>query len=232
MWEWFDKIYCISLAQRGDRRKEAEKQFKSVGLSDLVAFHIVNKHPDNPEKGIYESHMDCMKMGLATGARHIVIFEDDILFDRFDPEILRNGIDFMASDIPWNMMHLGCMVKGSRSSDYTSVRRVRYRSLTHACVLNRIFAEQLAKHPWHGIPYDDFLRDLQDDRTYALYPSFAFQNNSRSDNDRYLPLDQVRRIFGGLRRLQKMNEVYHRYRPLIIAAHILAVAGILIWVTA
>ena len=229
MWDFFDKVYCISLTERPDRRREARDQFGKVGLSGRVEFHIVDKHPADPERGVYESHIDCMKKGLAAGARRILIFEDDIVFDRFDPEVLKNGIDFMTADPHWNLVMLGCMVKGSRATPYPSVRNIRYRSLTHACILNRPFAEKLARTPWHGVPYDDMLRDLEDDRFYTLCPSFAFQSNSPSDNERYLPLDRVRRIFGGLRRLQKMNEFYHRYRWGIIGGHVVVGVGVLGW---
>ena len=86
MWEFFDKIYCISLTERPDRRREARHQFASVGLSARVEYHIVDKHPTDPEQGVYESHIDCLKKGLSNGARRILIFEDDIRFDRFDPD--------------------------------------------------------------------------------------------------------------------------------------------------
>ncbi len=220
-WDYFDKIYCISLTERPDRREEAQKGFQAVGLLGKVEFHIVDKNRADPEQGVYESHMECIRKGLAAGARQILIFEDDIVFDRFDPNLLENGIDFMKVDKDWHMLFLGCMVKGSRSTPYPSVQKIRYRSLTHACILNRKFAQGIAQKSWQGVPYDDMLRDLDDDRFYELYPSFAFQSSSPSDNERYLPLDRIRRVFGGLRRLQKMNEVYHRHRLIIIGVHIL-----------
>ena len=71
-------------------------------------------------------------------------------------------------------------------------------------------------------------RNLKDENTYAVYPAFAFQSSSRSDNLRYLKLDRFRRMCGGLRRLQKINEWYHRRRPFVIGCHILFVI-LLIW---
>ena len=82
-WDCFDKIYCISLTERTDRRATARAQFESVGLSNLVEFVIIEKHPEGSERGCYESHMTCMGKGLAEGAERILIFEDDIVFDRF-----------------------------------------------------------------------------------------------------------------------------------------------------
>ena len=227
-WHVFDKVYCISLDERTDRREEAQAQFAKVGLLENVEFVVVPKHPTDCEQGIYESHLTCMNKGIAAGARHILIFEDDVCFDRFNPHLLDRCANFMATASQWHILFLGCMVKGSRAVDDTSIRQIRYRSLTHAYAIRRSFAEFIVQqHPWHGVPYDDFLRDLKDDQFFAIYPMFAFQSNSRSDNERYLPLDRFRRFCGGLMRLQKNNEFYHRYKWLIIAVHVPAL--ILLW---
>ena len=81
-WAFFDKIYCISLDTRPDRRKQAEKQFADVGLLERVEFIIVEKHPVNQEKGIFQSHMFCLSKGLKANARNILIFEDDVFFKK------------------------------------------------------------------------------------------------------------------------------------------------------
>lgn len=227
-WDFFDRIYCISVAERTDRRREALAQFARVGLAERVEFVIVERHPTDCEQGCYESHMLCMSKGLQAGAANMLIFEDDIRFDRFSTAVLRGCIDFMAGDPDWHMLFLGCMVKQSRRTNHPAVMRIRYRSLTHAYAVHRRFARELTRHPWHGVPYDDFLKNWGDDRTYAAYPSFAFQSDSRSDNLRYLPLDRWRRMLGGLCRLQKSNEFYHRHRGVIIAAHALALLLILL----
>ncbi len=228
-WHLIDKAYCISVDERTDRRKEARAQFAKVGLLEKIEFVVVPKHPSDCEQGIYESHLICMRKGIEAGARHILIFEDDICFQRYDPALLVRGANFMATHTQWRMLFLGCMVKSSRATDHPSVRQIRYRSLTHAYVIQRAFAAEIVQHhPWHQIPYDDFLRDLEDDQFYAVYPMFAFQSNSRSDNMRYLPLDRFRRLCGGLVRLQKNNELYHRHKGLIIGAHVLAIILLLL----
>ncbi len=226
-WDRFDKIYCISLTERADRRATAAAQFEAVGLSDRVEFMLVEKHPEDCEQGCYESHLACMKKGLAEGAERILIFEDDIVFDRFSHGLLERTRDFCVWHTRWHMLFLGCMVKASRRTTYPAIRRIKFRSLTHAYVIHRRFAEELVRQAWQQVPYDDFLRDLKDRETYALYPSIAFQSNARSDNERYLPLDRVRRIMGGLRNLQKFDEFYHRRRSLVIGAHLLVVVLIL-----
>lgn len=227
-WNRFDKIYCISLTEREDRRTSAAAQFETVGLSHQVEFIIVDKHPTNCEQGCYESHMTCMKKGLAEGAERILIFEDDIVFSRFSSETLAHSIDFCLRHAEWHVLFLGCMVKGSSRTRFPSIQNITYRSLTHAYAVHRRFAEVLVECPWQQIPYDDFLRDLKDRESYAVYPSFCFQSNARSNNERYLPLDRARRICSGLQNLQKLDEFYHRQRPLIIGAHLLT-ALLILW---
>ena len=230
-WEYFDRIYCISIDERADRREQAKAQFRAVGLADKVEFVVVKKHPVDCEQGIYESHILCMAKGIRALSGNIVIFEDDIVFDRFNPDTLEKCIDFLTTNTDWKIMFLGCMVKKSVKTDNRSVTKVRFRSLCHAYVVTREFAETIVKIPWQQIPFDDMLRDIKDDQMYAVYPSFAFQSNSRSDNQRYLPLDRFRRLCGGLRGLQKMNEFYHYNKTLIIGAHILLVLLLIVILT-
>ncbi|MCJ7684745.1 MAG: glycosyltransferase [Desulfobacteraceae bacterium] len=230
-WEYFDKIYCISLYERVDRREQAKTQFRAVGLADRVEFVVVKKHPVDCEQGIYESHILCIEKGIRAHAENIVIFEDDIIFDRFNPDTLEKCIGFLRTNTDWKMMFFGCMVKKSGKTDNISVLKIRFRSLAHAYVLTGEFAETIVKIPWQKIPFDDMLRGITDNQMYAVYPSFAFQSNSRSDNQRYLTLDRFRRLCGGLRRIQKMNEFFHYNKTFIIGAHILLVLLLIVILT-
>lgn len=228
LWRFFDKVYCINLQERPDRKREAEKEFKKVGLSDKVEFYTVKRHPFNIEQGIYESHMACIEKGLKENAETIVIFEDDIVFDRFRVETLKGCIAFMTSGRSWNMLFFGCLVNGVKKTDYPSVLKIRYRSLTQGYVISRRYAEKFVKHKWAGISYDGFLHDVQDN-FYAACPSFAFQSNSESDNLKYLKLDRFRRVFGGLKPIQKLNELFFRYPVTMITVHFLLIICF-IWV--
>jgi len=78
------------------------------------------------------------------------------------------------------------------------------------------------KIPWQGIAFDDMLRK-QAAGFYAVYPAFAFQSNTASDNDSCRRLERIRRLWGGLRRIQKANEFYHRHKAIVIAVHIVFV---------
>jgi GR25 family glycosyltransferase involved in LPS biosynthesis len=226
-WSFVDRIYCISLKDRADRRSTALAQFAAVGLAGAVEFVVVDKHPSDSEQGIYESHLSCMKRGLAAAARRILIFEDDVVFRRFSAPRIKDINTFMRDNGDWQAFFLGCLVNSSRRTDFSSVVRIDYRSLSHAYVVTAAFARDLiANRPWSGVAFDAMLRDVQSSRMYALYPSIAFQSSAASDNDRYLPLDRFRRLCGGLEHIQRCNEFYQLHKRAIIGGHLLALLAI------
>lgn len=225
-WDFFDRLYCISLREREDRRQSARREFAKVGLADRVEFVLGEHHPTNNEQGIYESHMWCLSKGLEAGANHIVIFEDDVEFDRFDPERLRRCVEFMRQHREWKVLLLGALICGSRKTSDPCVQKVRYQSLTHAYALNRHYAETLAYEPWRGIVNDTLFRPLTEG-VYALYPMCAFQKDIATDNYKYPKLVVIRHLLGGLKFIQKANEFYHRHKTGIYAAHVIVVLLVL-----
>jgi GR25 family glycosyltransferase involved in LPS biosynthesis len=224
-WDFFDRIYCITLEDRTDRRTAAAAEFSKVGILPKVEFVSVRRHPENSEQGIFESHLGCIERGLAAGARTIAIFEDDVVFDRYAPDTLARCLDFLSEHRRWSVLFFGCLVKGSRPTAIRPLLQIRYRSLAHAYAINRPFAERLAKKRWEGAAFDAMLRS-EPGLYFSVYPAFAFQSDSPTDNMAGVRLDRFRRWCGGLCRIQKMNEFYHRHRTPIIAAHVLAILAI------
>ncbi|OQY12814.1 MAG: hypothetical protein B6I31_02470 [Desulfobacteraceae bacterium 4572_19] len=230
-WKFFDKIFCISVDDRTDRQQQAKAQFKSVGLLDFVEFILVKRHPENCEQGIYESHLFCIKKALDAGANTTLIFEDDIIFNRFTPETLEVCINFLLSDTNWKLFFMGCLVRKSnvltnKKNHTPSILEIEYRSLTHAYVLNKKTSEKILEKKWDGTAYDEMLNTINGG-VYAVYPSFAFQSNSPTDNKNWLKLDKFRRYFGGLERIQKINELYCRHKICVISVHVFIILIIL-----
>ena len=221
-WDFFDRLYCVSLREREDRRNSALEEFSKAGLADRVEFVLGERHPSDMEQGVYESHMICLRKGLEAGARNIVIFEDDVEFDRFDPERLRSCTDFLRQQPEWKVLLIGALIRSSRKTNNPCVQKVRYQSLTHAYALNRHYAETLAYEPWQGIVNDTLFRPLADD-VYAIYPMCAFQKNFTSDNYKYPMLIIIRRLLGGLKRIQKANEFYHRHKLGIYTVQVIVI---------
>ncbi|MFH2124006.1 MAG: glycosyltransferase [Pseudomonadota bacterium] len=223
-WLFFDKIYCISIDKRLDRRTEAKKQFASVGLLERVEFELVTKHPDNQEKGIFQSHMQCLHKGLQAGARHILIFEDDILFQEFNGQNLHHATTFLQTLPAWNAFFPGALTTRITRTTEPSVVKIRYRCLAHAYALNRPFAQRIVQEEWSGIPFDDLLR-RHDKDFFALSPMIAFQGRAGTDNQTVV-LDKMRRFFGGLPFIQKTNETFQRHKQLIVSLHLLFLAAL------
>jgi hypothetical protein len=227
-WDFFDRIYCISLEGREDRRLAAAASFAQVGLTGKVEFVLVRRHPFNTEQGMYESHMTCLRKGLEAGAERIVVFEDDVVFDRFDTEHFRQCTQFLVEHPDWKVLLLGALIRTSRKTTNPFVQEVSYQSLAHAYAVSRPYAQTLAYQPWQGIVIDTLFRPLTD-HIYAVYPMFAFQNDSASDNDKkYKGLERFRQLCGGLKRIQKANEFYLRHKMGIIAGHIMILLLLLI----
>ena len=227
-WEFIDKAYCISLKHRSDRRQRSQSQFAGIGLLDRVEYVSAALYPGKSEQGIYDSHMRCITLGLETGAQRIAVFEDDVVFRRFEPARVVQSARFLQALEDWQVFFLGCLVSRSFSTRCDAVRRVRYRSLAHAYVLNRAFAERLIESKWAGQPFDAVLRDSAQ-ASYALYPALAFQSDARSDNQRLWVLDRLRRLCGGLGFIQAMNERCHRHFRIVVIFHLLAVLAVSGW---
>jgi hypothetical protein len=226
VWDYFDCFYCVSLREREDRRNSAIKEFSKVGLAGRVEFVLGERHPNDMEEGVYESHMMCLRKGLERGAKNIVVFEDDVEFDRFDPERLRSCMEFLAKRPGWKVLLLGALIRSSHKTTNPHVQKVRYQSLTHAYVLNRHYAETLAYEPWKGIVNDTLFRPLVND-VYAVFPMCAFQKKFTSDNHKYPKLVLIRRLLGGLKLIQKAFEFYHRHKFGIYAAQAIVILVVL-----
>ncbi len=227
VWDFFDRLYCISLRSRDDRRQSALNEFAKVGLADRVEFIIVDRVSDDFEREVYESHMLCLQKGLAAGANHIVIFEDDVEFDRFDSKRLKKCTEFLKQHSGWKVFLLGALIRSSTTTAESCVQKVRYQSLTHAYALNRHYAETLANRPWSGIVNDTLFQPLEDD-VYAIYPMCAFQKNFTSDNYKYPGLVFFRNLLGGLKTIQKAMEFYQRHKVGVIAVHLIIIILLMI----
>ncbi len=222
-WDFFDRIYCITLFTRGDRRAQAEKEFAAVGLLDRVRFHVAVRHPTDREEGIFESHMHCLADGLAAGAETILVFEDDVFFQGFDNRKLSRACNYLKKQGPWNGLFLGCIIDGSRRTGERNLAGINYRTLAHAYALHRPFASEFVKNQWSGVPFDELLR-RKSSRFYALRPMCAFQGRAGTDNQRVL-IDRTRRMLGGLPFIQKTNELYQNHKiPFLLVPALILVA--------
>jgi glycosyl transferase, family 25 len=204
-------------------------EFARVGLADRVEFLIVEKHPTDSEQGIYESHIACLRAGLAAGAETILVFEDDVILPGFSKDVLERSVEFMRSDRRWNVFFFGGYVNASRKTETRSVVRVRFRCSLHAYAMHRRLAETLVGRLWAGKAIDVVVREQCGEQAFAAYPAFAFQSNSATDNDKRVVIDQVRRLIGGQRVLQRWNEFSSLHFQKLVWIHVIAVLGMVLF---
>ena len=127
-----DKIYCISLKERKDRRDFLKSQFQK--LDHEVTFHIVERNSD-PVRGCLESHIECIQEAKELGFNNIIMLEDDILINE---KILE---DIKSIHIPDNfdMFYLGYHVNDGMKFG-TNILKLLSAQTTHAYIMNsRIF---------------------------------------------------------------------------------------------
>jgi GR25 family glycosyltransferase involved in LPS biosynthesis len=229
LWNYFDRVYCISLADRTDRREQCQSEFQSVGLGERVEYVLVHRDTEDCERSIYNSHLSCIAQGLSTDADNILIFEDDVIFRGFNSEQLSECIDFLQEHTHWKAFFFGCMVRRSCKTSHPAVQAISYRNAAHAYAVNKPFAKEILAKPYRGVPYDTMLSRFNDG-FYAAYPTFAFQSDSPSDNTRHKTLDRFRRWCGGLVRIQKANEWSNRHRRALVVWHVVVLVGLVVLV--
>ncbi len=223
-WDYFDAVYCISLKHRTDRQSQARKEFRKVGLGQKVEFVLVNTHPHDCEQGIFHSHLQCLHKGVSSGARVILVFEDDILFHDQAPKHLDNIVQFMRTRREWGIFFLGGLFDKAQKTNFPSVIKVRYRCSAHAYAVKREVAMYLLSRNWENVPYDTMLRKETGLAAFASWPGLAFQSASPSDNRATLGIDRIRRLLGGMQWIQTMNNFYQVHKTKVILAHA-ALAG-------
>ena len=94
----FDRMVCLNLAERTDRRENIKRQFRKLGIDSRVEFHTAVMHPHNDiiidalrkagkgnlskpnEFSCASEHYTIIKKALLQDVEHLLIFEDDILF--------------------------------------------------------------------------------------------------------------------------------------------------------
>ena len=104
---FFDKIYCINLKTRPDRRDKAAGVFDMLGIP--VEFHTVDPDPVSGIKGCFESHVEIIEEAYQAGYQNILIFEDDIVPSvSYDIEAVKDSIEFMKKNQFWEMFYFSC----------------------------------------------------------------------------------------------------------------------------
>lgn len=193
LWDHFDAIRCINLVSRDDRYEVANTMFQSIDVD--VDFFRTERHPNGGLQGCFESHVAIIKEAYDAGYDNVLIFEDDVAITKhFNAKLLKAAINFMESNDDWDMFYLGALpeIKKHKIVKMTDKRIYKVNSLcTHAYVVSRRMMEKFHDAQYYGIPLDYVF--VENDNSYAVYPSIFNQRESESDiSASTSPLDKIK----------------------------------------
>lgn len=112
----FDSINVIyiNLDERTDRRVNAEKEFKKIGIDSPTRFKAIKLA--NGALGCSMSHLKCLDLAKTNNFDNILICEDDIEF--LDPELFLSQLKkFMESNDRWDVV----LIAGNNMIPYVPV---------------------------------------------------------------------------------------------------------------
>ena len=145
-----DRVFCISLRGRADRRALFEQAVTPL-IGNSIEFFIVEPCAD-PVQGCYESHQAIAAKALKEGWQRVLIFEDDakpytlnVRQVRWINRFLRQG--------RFEALHLGYTMGRTWMTWFPYIARGQVVAL-HAYVLSRDGCQVLAETPYDGMPID------------------------------------------------------------------------------
>jgi len=113
---YFDRVWIISMVERTDRRRRIERELTRVGLpltpGKIEFFGGIRKteaegFPSPGYHGCYMSHRAVMGLGIEHAARRILILEDDVVF-RLDFKAHEPSVvDALQQRPDWGVVQLG-----------------------------------------------------------------------------------------------------------------------------
>ena len=180
IWDYFDVIRCINLKQRQDRYKSSKTIFSKHKIP--VKYHHVDKHPNGGLHGCFESHIQIITDAYNSGARNIIIFEDDISDTKFlTRRNIKKIIRFLKTN-KWDIFFLGPHPDIRRfnieQTKFPSIYKI-HSICGHAYILNRRYMKLMANMRYTETPLDYIYKF--NSKSYGHIPSLFIQGSSKSD---------------------------------------------------
>ena len=189
----FDKVYCINLPHRDDRRENFIKEVEKYDLGDFSFFDAIygvtlngKYHLDLGNVGLIKTNIQILDKCIENNLNNVIIIEDDCYFT----DEIKN-IEKYLNQVPddWDMIYFGGNhnighygIKGlSHVSE--SVIRIRHTFTTHFVIIkNTMFNIIKNKISECANPIDVYYTDLQKNyNVYSIYPAIAKQKTGYSN---------------------------------------------------
>lgn len=174
--EYFDKVYCINLIRRPDRRQKCEEQFNRINL-DVEFFSAIDKVNITNNSNITDgqlaclsSHYNVIKRAKKKNYSKILVLEDDVVFSNNLLDTFDKNKDVIPSDcrmLYFGGNHLNGLVKITED-----IYKMNCSLTTHAYGVDQTL-------------YDEILNRIQ----YAIYPIDVYYAHLHLEYPSYLIKD-------------------------------------------
>jgi glycosyl transferase family 25 len=201
----FDRAYIINLQDRPDRRHDAVREFKRIGLSipcEKVRFYTatrpteVGEFPSLGARGAFSSHRHVLEMAIRDGLRNLLVCEDDVNFRSVGSEFIKALCEDLFQR-EWDLVILGYNEPSDRELVGPLTQWDGPTKGTHFFAVNGRFIGRMLdymrevemrprNHPMGGPTsadgiYNRIRLENADIRVLLSCPKLAYQRSSRTD---------------------------------------------------
>ena len=189
-------VYYINLDKRVDRKREIETELNRIEITPYQRFSAILQKQGLV--GCAKSHIECLKLGLDSGADHILVFEDDCLFTSDKTTVKQVLNTVMKTN--YDVFLLGFAVENVDESlldtNHPMFKKVIKAACCHGYMVTRRYASKLIDNFKAGVKLleitkngpkyaiDQYWKPLQNLDLFLCYYKgpLAFQRDGYSDN--------------------------------------------------
>lgn len=164
-----DKVFCISLKDRADRRLVLLKEIDKLNTD--VEFLIVEKDTEDPQRGCFNSHVTCSKLAKSRGYSKILVLEDDVFFTNINSKNISRINRFLLKHNP-EAFYLGAILGKAWLIWSYKIARIRGQGI-HAVILNRVALNKVSNLEYTGKGIDSVYSKIF--KSYTHIPMVAHQ---------------------------------------------------------
>ena len=107
VYNFFDRIFCITLEGQIERQQAMTLFFEKLGINNIEYF-IAKRHPRGGLVGCFDSHYQVCKICKDNNYKNVLIFEDDVITTpAYSISKIVEMVDFMKIDKTWEYFALG-----------------------------------------------------------------------------------------------------------------------------
>lgn len=184
VYEYFDKIVCINLKERPEKKVWVQKLAKKHGIP--LEFYEVERHMEGGMVGCFESHLNIIRSCYQDHLKNVLIFEDDFSpTPSFINEILMNVISFLKSNPQYEYFQLGYTIIPTEIPTFLTCKNLAPHILkyngntTHAYIMSRKGMKRvLETHSkyFKKIDLDLYYKEIFKNNGACVYPLLFDQN--------------------------------------------------------